>query len=81
MPNKFRRDRPLGRWVTKMRDLYCYDQLDADRRKALSDVGFVWKPPISAEPPKTLPSGDEAPATTNESGSDETDEESGTEYL
>ena len=29
-----------------MRDLYCYDQLDADRRKALNDIGFVWKPPI-----------------------------------
>ena len=46
VPNKYRRDRPLGRWAAKMRDLYCYDQLDTDRRKALSDIGFVWKPSI-----------------------------------
>lgn len=43
VPNKYRRDRPLGRWAAKMRDLYLYDQLDADRRKALNDIGFVWE--------------------------------------
>jgi cobalamin biosynthesis protein CobT len=43
IPNKYRRDRPLGRWAAKMRDLYATEQLDADRRKALNDIGFAWK--------------------------------------
>ncbi|CAB9508973.1 helicase [Seminavis robusta] len=43
IPNKYRRDRPLGRWASKMRDLYAADQLDADRKKALNDIGFAWK--------------------------------------
>ena len=42
VPNKYRRDRPLGRWAAKMRELYATDQLDADRLKALNDIGFVW---------------------------------------
>ena len=45
IPNKYRRDRPFGRWAAKMRELYALDQLDADRKKALNDVGFVWNPP------------------------------------
>jgi Helicase associated domain len=43
IPNKYRRDRPLGRWAAKMRDLYSMEQLDADRLKALNDIGFAWK--------------------------------------
>jgi Helicase associated domain len=43
IPNKYRRDRPLGRWAAKMRDLRAMEELDADRLKALNDIGFVWK--------------------------------------
>ena len=54
VPNKFRRDRPLGRWAAKMREIYSCDELDADRKKALNDIGFVWIPP-SAEVPASKP--------------------------
>lgn len=68
VPNKYRRDRPLGRWAAKMRDLYCYDQLDADRRKALTDIGFVWKPPIVETPKPASPSASSETAKKDASG-------------
>jgi hypothetical protein len=43
IPTRYRPDWSLGRWAAKMRDLYATEQLDADRLKALSDIGFAWK--------------------------------------
>ena len=42
VPSKYRRDRSLGRWAAKMRELHACQELDADRLKALNDIGFVW---------------------------------------
>lgn len=43
VPSKYRKDRPLGRWAAKMRELYACEELDADRLKALNGIVFVWK--------------------------------------
>lgn len=78
IPNKYRRDRPLGRWAAKMRDLYHFDQLDADRKKALSDINFVWKPPLveSSEADKEM-SGSASQASSD----DESDKGSVVDYV
>ena len=42
VPQIFKQDRPLGRWVTTQRTLKVHGQLYSERIQRLEALGFVW---------------------------------------
>jgi len=44
VPNRYKADKILGKWVSHLREYYANNQLSDERVAALEAVGFVWNP-------------------------------------
>lgn len=47
VPNRYKEDRVLGKWVSHLREYYTSNQLSEERIKALEAIGFVWNPHLA----------------------------------